>query len=135
MKTPFLGRGWSFPPTFQKSSKTVKMVEEVEDIEQSLTILLTTRKGERITLPDFGCNLHPSVFKKIDSSTETYLSALIADAILFYEPRIILDEVRFDKSNAIDGILRIDIHYTVRTTNNRRNLVFPYYFQEATLIP
>ena len=135
MERKFLGRGWAFPPTFSKIGKTVRMVEEVEDIEQSLTILLSTRRGERFVLPDYGCDLHPSVFRSINSNTETYLATLISDAILFHEPRITLDDVVFDKKDVLEGILRIDIHYTVRATNSRRNMVFPFYFHEATLIP
>lgn len=135
MKTPFLGKGWKFPPVFKNVSGTVAMSTDEEDIEESLSILLSTRKGERITLPHYGCNLHPVVFSNIDSSTETYIRSLIEDAVLHYEPRIHLDEVTFDSSQQMDGLLLIHLHYTVRTTNSRRNMVFPFYLREATLIP
>ncbi len=54
----FLGTGWAFPVTFDKKPEcAVRMVSEVEDIEQSLTLLLSTRPGERVMRPDYGCNL------------------------------------------------------------------------------
>jgi uncharacterized protein len=135
MKTPFLGKGWKFPPTFEKQAKSVAMSADEIDIEESLSILLTTRKGERITLPDYGCNLHPVVFRSIDSSTKTYIASLISDAVHQYESRIYLNEVRFDEVDLLEGILRIELDYTIRTTNSRRNLVFPFYINEGTMIP
>ena len=39
----FLGRGWSFPPTFNKASGALELVENEEDIRQSLIIFLTTQ--------------------------------------------------------------------------------------------
>ena len=53
----FLGRGWSFPPTFTRGDNGVTLVDEVEDIKQSLIILLSTIKGERIMQPDYGANM------------------------------------------------------------------------------
>jgi phage baseplate assembly protein W len=44
----FLGRGWSFPPSFDDTCMDVKMLNGAEDIESSLQILLSTRLGERI---------------------------------------------------------------------------------------
>ena len=52
----FLGKGWSFPPAFSRGAKTVEMTTQVEDIERSLEILLTTSLGERIMQPRYGCN-------------------------------------------------------------------------------
>ena len=62
MKRPFLGRGWSFPPTFDPSFFGVEMLEEEADIASSLEILLTTMPGERVMLPQYGCNLEELVF-------------------------------------------------------------------------
>lgn len=131
-KKTFLGVGWKFPPTFDKKNQTIGLVSEEEDIKESLYILLNTKKGERVMLPDFGCDLQFLIFETLDSSTINYAKKNIEDAILFYEPRVILDEVNLTLSDPNNGVLNIAIDYTIRKTNTRTNLVFPYYLIEGT---
>lgn len=127
----FLGRGWSFPPEFNKSTKQVKMLEMEADIKSSLDILLSTHLGERIMLPDYGCNLDDLVFESLNLTVKTYVIELIKTAILYYEPRIDVGKIEIDSTNEIDGVLLIKIDYTIRTTNSRRNMVYPFYKQEG----
>ncbi|RDU97549.1 GPW/gp25 family protein [Trinickia dinghuensis] len=130
--TRFLGRGWQFPPTFDKASAGVQMAEAEEDIRQSLRILFNTAPGERIMLPGYGCALQQHVFDLMNANTLTLLETLISDAVLRYEPRILLENVDFDLSDATDGLLRITLTYLVRQTNTRSNMVFPFYLAEGT---
>lgn len=130
----FLGRGWSFPPEFSKDKRTVVMTEGEEDIEKSLQILLSTRLGERIMLPDYGCNLDELLFKPLNLTLKTYVSDLIKTAILYHEPRIDAEKIWIDESATNDGILLINIDYRIRTTNSRKNLVYPFYKGEGTEI-
>ena len=127
----FLGRGWSFPPEFNKSTKEVKMLELEADIKSSLDILLSTHLGERIMLPDYGCNLDDLVFESLNLTVKTYVIELIKTAILYYEPRIDVGKIEIDSTNEIEGVLLIKIDYTIRTTNSRRNMVYPFYKQEG----
>lgn len=131
-KIPFIGRGWSFPPHFEKASKSVAMLEDERDIESSLEILFTTRLGERIMQPTYGCDLQNMVFEAMNLTMKTYMKDLIETAILYHEPRIRLDQIDIDSSNEHEGILHIRLTYTVRTTNSRYNYVFPFYKTEAT---
>jgi phage baseplate assembly protein W len=62
----FLGKGWSFPPTFDLSSRSLQISVAEKDIQESLHILLTTRIGERIMQPRYGCNLEDYVFENIN---------------------------------------------------------------------
>jgi len=84
----FLGTGWSFPPVFNKSDHSVSMVSDVNDIEESIRIILSTTPGERIMQPEFGCDLKRLVFEKIDSTLIASLDHLIYHALLNFEPRI-----------------------------------------------
>ena len=79
----FLGRGWSFPPEFNSETKTVKMLEDEVDIESSLEILLSTRLGERVMVPNYGCNLDELLFKPLNLTLKTYVIDLIKTAILY----------------------------------------------------
>lgn len=130
----FLGRGWGFPPTFDKASKSVGMLEDEKDIESSLDILLSTRLGERIMQPNYGCNLDEMVFEAMNLTMLTYLKDLVENAILYYEPRIDLEGVEIDTSQELEGILLIKITYTVRTTNSRFNYVYPFYKSEGSVL-
>lgn len=127
----FLGTGWSFPPEFSKH-EGLKTVADERDIHESLIILLSTRPGERIMQPDFGCGLRSQVFEVMSDGAVMTIKDLISRAILFFEPRITLDRIVMDDSDIIDGLLKIRIEYTIRTTNSRHNMVYPFYFREGT---
>jgi len=132
----FLGVGWSFPPEFHKRGDTlaVGMVSEEEDILESLNILLSTRPGERVMQPNFGCGLHSMVFETINESSVTEIKDVIERAILFYEPRITLEGIDVTTEDALDGILKIQLNYTVRRTNTRSNIVYPFYYLEGSQV-
>ena len=135
-KKSFLGTGWSFPPTFHNSGNVgIEMVENELDIRQSLEILLSTGVGERIMLPEYGCDLQAYLFDSISNSKIHFLKDLITTAIINYEPRIELNKLTIDHSDYQEGIIRISIDYTIETTNTRDNMVFPYYKVEGTDIP
>jgi phage baseplate assembly protein W len=128
----FLGRGWSFPPTFNLALPGVEMLEQEADIASSLEILLSTTPGERVMFPEFGCNLEEFVFETFDTTTQTLMTDIIETAILYFEPRIDLEKVSLDSTRALEGVVLIDITYRVRTTNSRFNFVYPFYKQEGT---
>lgn len=124
----FLGRGWAFPPSFSKTEKTNTMVSAEKDIQESLMILLTTTIGERFLQPEFGCDLGSYLFESIDVTTKNVIKDKIRTAIIYYEARIELDQVRFiPAAEPGEGRLNIEITYTVRATNSRFNIVIPYY--------
>ncbi len=108
------------------------MVSGVQDIDESLRILIATVPQERIMQPAFGCGIKVQVFETISETTITFLKDAIQRAVLYFEPRIDLDRIDIDEQDAMEGVLYIDLHYVVRTTNSRSNLVYPFYFREAT---
>jgi phage baseplate assembly protein W len=127
----FLGTGWSFPPSFIKPSHEVAMLSDEPDIESSLKILLSTRQGERVMRPDYGCNLDELVFEPLTTTFKTYIKDLISTAILYYEPRIDVNRIDLDDTGELDGRILISIDYTVRSTNSRFNFVYPFYKSES----
>ncbi len=132
MDLAFLGRGWSFPPAFQRSTASVEMLEQEADIASSLEILLTTTRGERVMLPQYGCNLEELVFESLDTRMKTLMADKVESAILYHEPRIELESVRLDDSRELEGVVLIEVIYRVKSTNSRFNFVFPYYRLEGT---
>jgi phage baseplate assembly protein W len=132
----FLGVGWSFPPEFHKRADApgVKMVAEEEDIGESLRILLSTNPGERVMQPSYGCGLKAMVFAAINERTITELKDIIERAVLFFESRITLEDIDVNTEDALDGILKIQLNYSVRKTNTRSNIVYPFYFREGSQV-
>lgn len=127
----FLGKGWSFPPTFSKNGAFIEMVTEEKDIRQSLKILLSTSVGERLMHPGFGCELKQFQFEEVTQALITSIEDVIKDALLNYEPRINLNKISITQGEKHASVLLITVDYTIRATNNRANLVYPFYLQEA----
>ena len=130
----FLGRGWTFPPTFLKDNGSVEMVSDVNDIVQSMKIILSTRKGERLTNPHFGCAMHDYLFEPINEITVNMITDAIKNALIEYEPRIIIEDINVDFAEQLEGIVNIELNYVVRKINTRHNIVFPFYKIEGTLV-
>ena len=127
----FLGRGWGFPPEFNRATKAVNMLVDEADIKSSLEILLSTRLGERVMVPDYGCNLDELLFKPLTLTLKTFVIDLIKTAILYYEPRIDLNKIAIDPTDELEGVLLINLDYTIRATNSRKNMVYPFYKAEG----
>ncbi|HEX7946824.1 MAG TPA: GPW/gp25 family protein [Phenylobacterium sp.] len=130
----FLGTGWAFPPAFDRRSRGAALVSAEEDIRQSLRILFGTTPGERVMQPTYGCDLRFMVFEELTDSTLTDIRDMIERAIRFFEVRITLEYVHIDESEWLEGVLRIGLDYTIRSTNTRSNLVFPLYLREGTSV-
>ena len=130
----FLGRGWAFPPSFDRNSGTVEMVSDVTDIEQSLGILLSTTLGERVMQPNYGCSLQPYLFEPLNASLIGYLKDRVSNSILFYEPRIqviSIDVTAQDSPDLWAGKFQIVVTYNIIQTNSRLNYVYDYYLTES----
>ncbi len=131
----FLGTGWSFPPTFSTLTWSVNMVSNDLDIHESLWILFSTRIGERIMVPEYGSDIYQMVFRAINTTLTTQIQNMVRQAILNWEPRIDVDEVKVEVSPDEDGLLLIGVNYNIRRTNTRSNMVYPFYLNEATIPP
>jgi len=129
----FLGTGWSFPPSFDRDTGQVETISNEADVEQSLHIILSTCPGERFLQPSFGCDLSGFMFEEVRQSTLTSITGLVSDALLYHEPRIKVDSIDVSESETEAGLLLISVEYTIRQTNSRYNLVYPFYLNEANI--
>jgi phage baseplate assembly protein W len=127
----FLGRGWSFPIAVDATGR-IALSEYENDIREALRIILLTSKGERVMRPGFGAGLHDFVFESMSATTIGRMQAEIRDALIRWEPRVQIIRVDVEPEHGEVGKLLIDIEYRVRATNNRFNLVFPFYLKEQT---
>lgn len=108
------------------------MTADEEDIRRSLQIILRTLPGERVMRPDFGAGMDRLLFEPLTTTLKTYMRKLVRDAVLRFEPRVELESVELDDSGEFEGRVLITLQYTIRATNSRANLVFPFYKTEGT---
>lgn len=96
------------------------------DIRNSLELMLATRPGERELAPLYGANMQDLVFEPMDVGTKTIMRNRLIDRIRINEPRVVAEDVRFEEDR-LEGVLKVSVTYRVIATNNRYNLVYPYY--------
>ena len=124
---PFLGKGWSFPPIFYNQGKELNIISGPENVHKSIWVIMNTRLGERVMTEGFGAGLQNLHFEPLGSRLVNNLKRTIGNTILLHESRIKLDNVSVSASKQQDGLLLIELHYTIKSTNSRYNLVFPFY--------
>jgi phage baseplate assembly protein W len=121
-----IGSGLAFPLAVDRRGG-IALARDEQDIDQAIQLILGTAPGERPMRPEFGCGVHDFVFDSIDANTIGNMEEAIREALLRWEPRIDVTDVKFDASDAVNGLLTINIEYKVRATNTDRNLVYPFY--------
>jgi uncharacterized protein len=122
----FIGRGIAFPMRVDQSG-SIATTSGVGDIDSSIRMILTTAPGERLMRPAFGCKIWELLFEPINANTLGLMSEAVREAVGRWEPRVTLDDVRLDPDGQHAGEVLIEIDYIVRATNDRRNLVYPFY--------
>lgn len=130
MAKEFLGIGWKFPVNHDVGGE-IRMSEYEQDIREAIWIILSTSKGERIMRPRFGCGIHNYVFTVVNTTTLSLMENSVWEALTLWEPRIDLISVKASTEDINVGKLIISIDYKVRTTNNKYNLVYPFYLAEG----
>lgn len=126
MSERFIGRGWAFPLRVDATGG-IAMVERDQEIAEAIRLVLGTAPGERPMRPEFGCGIHDYVFAPADGATAGRIAYEVRAALERWEPRIEVADVVIAFDAAEEGVLYIDIRYVVRSTNDARNLVFPFY--------
>jgi len=124
-----IGTGWHFPPYFRGPQTGPEMVFNEAVLDQSIYVILNTIPGEHVLNSNFGSALSEYVFQSIDDFALANIRADLASAIGMYEPRLKLLSIDFDTNGLSEGILNIELSYSVIDTNDIRNMVFPLYVQ------
>jgi phage baseplate assembly protein W len=126
----FLGTGWAFP--LRVNARGGLSYDSYErKIQESIWIILSTAKGERVMEPDFGCGIHELVFAPNNPGTRGSIAYEVHQALARYEPRIAVDAVRVETLPGRENQLSIHVDYRIQSTNAKGNLVYPFYLTEA----
>lgn len=122
----FVGTGWNWPVE-PDATGAISLAVGAEELEQAMYLVLATARGERPMRPEFGSRLNDFIFELADASTAGQIAAEVRASLLRWEPRVTVEDVVVTADVDEASLLWIDIAYTVRSTNDRRNLVFPFY--------
>jgi phage baseplate assembly protein W len=127
-----LGRGWAFPvqPDIQGS---IQFSQYEKSIEESIRIILNTTPGERLMRPDFGCLINEMVFTPNRPQSITQAEHYVRQAIIRWEPRVILKEVRGEADPDNEVAVNIHIQYEIRSVNTFFNMVYPFYLERGEI--
>ena len=126
----FLGVGWKFPLQVTPGGKIAQARYE-QRIEESIYLILTTAKGERVMLPDFGCGIHDLVFAPNNTLTRSAVVQNVRQALVTYERRIDVLDVTAEAADGEPNLLLIRINYRIRANNALGNLVYPFFIREG----
>jgi uncharacterized protein len=124
----FLGVGWTSSVELDENGQ-IKMARHEDSVRQSIWMILGTARGERLMRPDFGCGIHDLVFANNTASISGQLISEVEQALIEWEPRIDVLHIDVTPDTNQPNCLFIQINYHVRTTNNRFNLVYPFYLE------
>jgi phage baseplate assembly protein W len=126
MRDDFVGSGWAFPVGVDATGR-IALARGERDIEQAIALILRTYPGERPMRREFGSRLRDFVFDGANGDNATAIGDEVHSALLRWEPRIVVTDVDVTPDPDEPSTLHIDVHYTVKSTNDPRNLVFPFY--------
>jgi Bacteriophage baseplate protein W len=126
MSEEFIGRGWAFPLRTDATGG-IALVGREREIEEAIRLILGTSPGERPMRPEFGCRIADFIFGSADGATANAISAEVQRSLRRWEPRIDVHEVLVSFDAVDQTVLYVDVRYSIRRTNDRRNLVFPFY--------
>lgn len=122
----FIGQGWTFPPRIGPRGG-IALTSGAEEIHDAIRMILSTEPGERVMRPDFGCAIWGLVFAPTDANTLGLMAHLVREAVERWEPRVELEAVVATPDPEDQALVQIEISYVVKSTNDRRNLVYPFF--------
>ena len=130
MSREILGNGWKFPIRINGRGG-FSLSREEQDVAEAIWIVLSTARGERIMRPEFGCGIHDYVFAPNNASTRGAIAYQVQQALIRWEPRIDVIDVRTGDDPSQPNLLLIHVDYRIRANNAFHNLVYPFFLQEG----
>jgi phage baseplate assembly protein W len=121
-----IGSGWAFPVRVDARGR-ISLARQERDVEEAIHMILLTPKGQRVMRPDFGCRIHELIFASNDATTAGLATYYVEEALGMWEPRIRVEKVIAQPDPENSGRLLIEIAYVIKSTHDRRSLVFPFY--------
>ena len=130
MTRSILGTGWKFPIRINGRGG-FSLSREEQDIAEAIWVVLSTARGERIMMPEFGCGIHDYLFAPNNATTRGAIAHQVQQGLIRWEPRIDVLDVRVIDDPGQPNLLTIEVDYRIRSNNALHNLVYPFFIQEG----
>ncbi|MFJ4171891.1 GPW/gp25 family protein [Paenarthrobacter sp. NPDC089714] len=98
-------------------------VTDAASVRQALLLLLSTRPGERVNRPTYGCHLFRLAFAPADDTTAGLAIHYVAKAVEQWERRITVLSLDASRSAESPEILEVRLKYRVRTSQLEDEIV------------
>jgi phage baseplate assembly protein W len=125
-----LGQGWAAPVRLGADGE-LGTDSGAEKVRQSILLIVSTRRGERVMRPDFGAGLEDFLFEPASTTTAALIRHRVETSLVLWEPRIDVIDVAVQLTGRRTGRLDITIRYRIRSTNTFYNLVYPFFLREG----
>jgi phage baseplate assembly protein W len=122
----FVGRGFFWPMEVDHTG-SIRLTDGAADIDAAMAVVLATAPGERVMRPDFGCRIWDLLFEPVTANLLGLMAQAVRDALTQWEPRVIVETVDTLPDPDDSAVVSIRVGYRVKATNDRRNLVYPFY--------
>jgi phage baseplate assembly protein W len=122
----FVGRGFYWPMQVDHTG-SIRLTEGADDLDRSMAVVLATAPGERVMRPQFGCRIWDLLFEPVTANLLGLMAQAVRDALAQWEPRVLVEEVTPVPDEKDHALIVINVRYRVKATNDRRNLVYPFY--------
>jgi phage baseplate assembly protein W len=106
-------------------TKLLDFVSPEEQIRQSLLFILSTDKGERPLMEDYGTTLKNFIFRRNSDGLLTEIEAHVRESLSQHETRVTIDEVKAERVDDSRNRIELQIRYRVNGTDLRQTLRFP----------
>ena len=122
----FIGRGISWPMGVDHTG-AIALTSGAADLDRSIAVVLSTAPGERVMRPEFGCRIWELLFEPVTPTLIGQITEAVRAALAQWEPRVDAETIDAVPDEREHSLVQVHIAYRVRSTNDRRNLVFPFY--------
>jgi uncharacterized protein len=122
----FVGSGFRWPLEVDHTG-AIALSDGPADLDRSMRLVLMTAPGERLMRPQFGCRIWELLFEPVTANLLGLINEAVRDALAQWEPRVTVDDVDARPDPDQQSLVHIRVDYRVRATNDRRNLVYPFY--------
>jgi len=122
----FIGRGFGWPLGVDHTG-SIRLTRGAPELDDSIRVILSTAPGERVMRPRFGCRIWELLFEPVTANLLGLMAQAVREALGQWEPRIEVEDVTCEPDDDDAALVRIRVAYVVKVTNDRRNLVYPFY--------
>lgn len=111
------------PPGFSLTPDgRLATVTEDASVRQAVLLLLSTRPGERVNRPNYGCHLFRLAFAPADDTTAGLAIHYVASALQRWEPRVSVLSLDAARAPEDPALLEVRLRYRVKATQNEDDM-------------